>query len=161
MQKSITHSTFSTPLGFCCLPLPRLRPCVRLLSISRSVCLSAEMSPSFVTRLCSDWMVHPFSIWLTRLSRWRAHSYPRFSNLHRAVTQACVPNTDAKARDIFPVCMSARRLMYARTKKNVDWTHTITVCTHVNLRANTRCSVTTSYCAYKHASSLFLLIILV
>lgn len=140
-QKSIMRSTFSTylPFLFVCHS-PRLPLCVPLLSISRSVCLSAEMSPSFVTRLGSDWTVHPFSVWLTRLSRWRHPFIP-------AVQQSaphCNPSLHPKHRCEGPGYFSGVHvhtvLVYTQTKKCILSIHNCCVCTHFNLWANTHCA---------------------
>lgn len=127
---------------------PRLPLCVPLLSISRSVCLSAEMSPSFVTRLGSDWTVHPFSVWLTRLSRWRHPFIP-------AVQQSaphCNPSLHPKHRCEGPGYFSGVHvhtvLVYTQTKKKAYWAYTTAACAHILIfeRTHTARTLATSFC---------------
>lgn len=116
--------------------------CPSVVYQSFSLSFSAEMSLSFVTRLCSDWMVHPFSIWLTRLSRWRHPFIP-------AVQQSaphCNPSLHPKHRckgTRYLSCVHVHTvLMYIQTKKkkSTQSIHNCFACTHVNLRANTHCA---------------------
>lgn len=78
------------------LPLPFLCP----LSISPPV-FQQRCPPSFVTRLCSDRTVAISPSDWQDLAGGGTHSCWRFcTSLHRAVTQACIPNTDAKTRGL-------------------------------------------------------------
>lgn len=144
-----------------CLPLPFPRLCVCLLSIGPSVCLSAEMSPSFVTRLCSDWMVHPFSIWLTRLSRWQDPFIPAVQQSAPRCNPSPHPKHRCKGAGYFSPCTCPYSAYVHTDKKCTLNTRNCCVFTHMNLWANTRCADAASCCGLLATSRLLMIIIFV
>lgn len=159
------HSTFPAhPSISFCLPLPCLPVCVRLLSISHSVCLSAEMSLSFVTRLCSDWMVRPFCVRLTRLSRWRHPFIPAVQQSVPHCNPSLHPKHRCKGTGYFSCVHVHAVLVYTLTKKKKKYTeHTQLLCVHKLIFEQTHTALILSppFVAYKNADCFWLVFFLI
>lgn len=103
------------------------------------------MSPSFVTRLCSDWTVHPFSIWLTSLSRWRDPFIPTVQQSAPCCNLSLHPKHRCKDTGYFSR-VHARTVFMRAQAQNAQRTYTIAVRTHIHLPANTNCADAPFYC---------------
>lgn len=94
------------------------------------------MSPSFVTRLCSDWTVHPFSIWLTSLSRWRDPFIPTVQQSAPCCNLSLHPKHRCKDTGYFSRVHARTVFMRAQAQK-MHSEHTQLQCAHIFISRQT------------------------
>lgn len=99
------------------------------------------MSPSFVTRLCSDWTVHPFSIWLTRLSRWRDPFIPTVQQSAPCCNLSLHPKHRCKDTGYFSRVHARTVFMRAQAQK-MHSEHTQLQCAHIFISRQTPTALT-------------------
>lgn len=122
--------------------------------VHQSPSLSAEMSPSFVTRPGWDWTVHPFSIRLTKLSRWRDPFIPAVQQSATRCNPSLHPKHRCKDAGYFSRMRVHTLLMYTQTEMYTE--HAQLLCTLINLFADAHGNDINSCCGlYEHTSGLF------